>query len=348
VVIDDSNANHDVPLSSKAHDRIFRWRTGMPMNLLVVITRRPVVFVRALLVVLATVLMEELAYQTASPMLGRVGVVILGAMSFLALAHVMRHSLALEQRQRELKRLLQAERDRLEIEVRERTAQLTELAHHLQTAREDERGRLARDLHDELGALLTSAKLDAARMKARLAGSAPEVLERLAHLVQTLDTVIALKRRIVEDLRPSALTHLGLVATLEILAREFAEVSGLEVHVTLDPVHLDSSAELVAYRFVQEAFTNIAKHARACQVWVCMEERDGKVDVSVRDDGAGFDGTAQPVSAHGLLGMRYRIEAAHGTLGVSSSPGQGALVQMCLPQALQPCEPCPTPDPTLA
>ena len=123
---------------------------------------------------------------------------------------------------------VQAERDRLEIEVRRRTAQLTELAHHLQTAREDERNRLARDLHDELGALLTSAKLDAARIKlapgrhrARGAGAAGAP-------GRTRSTAsIALGRRIIEDLRPSTLGNLGLVATLEILAREFAERSGV-------------------------------------------------------------------------------------------------------------------------
>ena len=104
---------------------------------------------------------------------------------------------------------MQAERDRLEIDVARRTAQLTELTQHLQTAREDERNRLARNLHDELGALLTSAKLDAARIKSRLAGMAPEALERLAHLVETLNASIALGRSIIEDLRPSTLGQPG-------------------------------------------------------------------------------------------------------------------------------------------
>ncbi|MEY2689394.1 MAG: hypothetical protein RL375_3593, partial [Pseudomonadota bacterium] len=110
---------------------------------------------------------------------------------------------------------VRADNRRLETLVALRTRQLTELTHHLQTAREDERARLARDLHDELGALLTSAKFDAARLRARLGAGAPEALERLAHLTQTLDSVIALKRRITEDLRPSSLDHLGLVVTLD-------------------------------------------------------------------------------------------------------------------------------------
>ncbi len=143
----------------------------------------------------------------------RIGLALLGAISLLALYLYLRQSSALKQRELELKGIVQAERDRLEIDVAERTAQLTELTQHLLSAREDERHRLARNLHDELGALLTSAKLDAARIRSRLAGTAPEALERLAHLVETLNASIALGRDIIEDLRPSTLANLGLVAT---------------------------------------------------------------------------------------------------------------------------------------
>ncbi len=232
-----------------------------------------------------------------------------------------------------LKQTVQAERDRLEIEVRRRTAQLTELTHHLQTAREDERNRLARNLHDELGALLTSAKLDAARIRSRLAGTAPEALERLAHLVETLNASIALGRSIIEDLRPSTLGNLGLVATLEILAREFAERSGVEVECALAPVTLDATAELMVYRLVQEAITNISKYAKARHVWLALASRDGRVEVSVRDDGVGFDTAAPPRSAYGLVGMRFRVEAEGGTLNVVSAPGQGTQLTVTLPES---------------
>ncbi len=169
----------------------------------------------------------------------RIGMALLGAISLLALYLYLRQSRALKQRELQLKDVVQAERDRLEIEVAERTAQLTELTRHLLSAREDERHRLARNLHDELGALLTSAKLDAARIRSRLAGTAPEALERLAHLVETLNASIALGRSIIEDLRPSTLANLGLVATLQILVREFGERSGVEVECALAPVQLD-------------------------------------------------------------------------------------------------------------
>jgi len=221
----------------------------------------------------------------------------------------------------------------LELEVRQRTAQLTELTQYLQTAREDERNRLARNLHDDLGALLTSAKLDAARIRSRLAGagSAPEALDLLAHLVGTLNSGIALGRRIIEDLRPSGLGTLGLVATLEILTGEYASDAGVQVHTVLEPVALDADAELMVFRLVQEALTNISKHAKARQVWVTMGNREGQVEVSVRDDGAGFDPKARTSSAYGLVGMRFRVEAEGGTLAVESKPRQGTLIQVRLP-----------------
>jgi len=235
--------------------------------------------------------------------------------------------------QEEVQRQLQAEHDRLEREVAQRTAQLTELAQHLQTAREDERHRLARDLHDELGALLTAAKLDAARIRSRLVGTAPEALQRLAHLVEMLDSVIALKRRISEDLRPSALSYLGLVDTLQILAREFTERSGVVVHCKLAPVALAPAVELTAYRLVQEAINNLSKHAVATNVWLELAAVGERVEISVRDDGKGFDTSIPPASAYGLVGMRYRVEAEGGTMQLQSKPGEGTLIQVTLPQS---------------
>lgn len=270
-------------------------------------------------------------YQTL--MLSRIGMAALSAIGLLALFMYLRQTLALKKQQQELQGIAQVERDRLEIEVIQRTAQLTELTRHLLTAREDERSRLARNLHDELGALLTSAKLDAARIKSRLAGRAPEALELLTHLVGTLNSGIALGRDIIEDLRPSALSNLGLVATLEILAREFAENTAVEVHCALEPVELEASAELMVYRLVQEATTNISKYAKANHVWVSLSTHDGQVEVSVRDDGLGFDTTVPPSSAYGLLGMRFRVEAEGGTLSLVSAPGQGTLIQAKLSQS---------------
>jgi signal transduction histidine kinase len=265
-------------------------------------------------------------------LLSRFGILLLCACGLLALFMYLRQTTALKEQQLKQQRLVQAERDRLEAEVGQRTAQLVELTQHIQAAREDERHRLARNLHDDLGALLTSAKLDAARIKSRIAGAAPEALELLAHLVSTLNSGIALGRRIIEDLRPSALGNLGLVAALEILTREFAEQSGVQVHCELAPVSLAPDAELTVYRLVQEAITNIAKYAQARQVWVRLQADGGVVEVSVRDDGIGFDPQGKRSPAYGLVGMRYRVEATGGSLALESRPGQGALIRARIPE----------------
>jgi signal transduction histidine kinase len=271
-------------------------------------------------------------------LLTRIGVAAMTAISLLALAMYLRQTAALEAHRRERQQAIEAERDQLEQEVARRTAQLTELAQqltalaqHLQSAREDERSRLARELHDELGALLTAAKLDAARIKSRLGTGWPEATERLTHLNDLLNNGIALKRRIIEDLRPSSLANLGLIAALEIQAREFAERSNIEVDCRLEPVPLKASSELTAYRLVQEAFTNIAKYAQARRIEVTLAPRDGSAEVSVRDDGIGFDTQQRRTSAHGLLGMRYRVEAEGGRFSLESAPGRGTLIRATLP-----------------
>jgi signal transduction histidine kinase len=205
------------------------------------------------------------------------------------------------------------------------------LAQHLQAVREDERAHLARDLHDELGSLLTLAKLDAARLKSRLATTAPELLEPLDHLLASLDSMVALKRRIVQDLHPLDLEHLGLVPALEIVARDVARGAGIEVHCELSPVQLNARAELAVYRLMQEALNNVAKHAAAHRVWVRLVDRGGRVEAAVRDDGKGFDLHGVGAACRGLLGMRLRTEAEQGWLTVLTAPGQGTWVKATLP-----------------
>ena len=227
---------------------------------------------------------------------------------------------------------LQRERDLLETQVRDRTATLAELATHLQNVREDERGHLARELHDELGALLTAAKLDVARLKSRLGKYLPEVSERLEHLIATLNTGIALKRRIVEDLRPSSLSHLGLIASLEILAREFEEQSGLSIATDLEAVEIGGAAQLTVYRLVQESLTNIGKYAEATRVQVRLQSLKGYVSIDVIDNGKGFTPEHLGAGTHGLAGMRHRVEAIGGRLTVTSAPGAGSRVAAVLPK----------------
>jgi len=274
-----------------------------------------------------------------SLMLSRIGIATVTAIGLLAFYMYLRQTQAVQTVNLREQEVLERERDRLEGLVRDRTATLSELANHLQEVREEERGHLARELHDELGALLTAAKLDVARLKSKIDATAPDIAERLKHLTETLNSGIALKRRIIEDLRPSSLSNLGLTAALEILTREYAERAGIEVETSLEAVQLPDAAQLTVYRMVQEALTNIGKYAKASKVLVSVHGYPTHVSVQVRDDGVGFDpGTVRPTS-HGLAGMRHRVEAAGGRLTLTSRPGNGTVLSAVLPLPRTPSEP---------
>jgi signal transduction histidine kinase len=264
--------------------------------------------------------------------LSRIGVAIMALGGLLAFYMYLLQTRALLNSGIREQESLKRERDQLDLQVRERTANLAELATHLQNVREDERGHLARELHDELGALLTAAKLDVARLKSRLGASQPEALERIAHLTTTLNSGIALKRRIVEDLRPSSLSHLGLVASLEILAREFEERSGASLTTDLEMVDLGGSAQLTVYRLVQESLTNIGKYAEATQIVISLQNQGGYVMIEVNDNGVGFDTQTIAASSHGINGMRHRVEAAGGKLTVTSVQGAGTRISAVMPK----------------
>ncbi|WP_280813511.1 CHASE3 domain-containing protein [Variovorax sp. TBS-050B] len=262
--------------------------------------------------------------------LARIGTAIVALAALLAFFLYLRQTHALRSVGERQQEALQRERNALEDEVRERTASLAELATHLQDVRETERGYLARELHDELGSLLTAAKLDVARLKSRLLDT-PDATQRLQHLTELLNSGIALKRRIIEDLRPSSLSNLGLVASLEILGREFAERSGIPVQMALEPVTMDESRQLTIYRMVQESLTNIGKYAEATEATIVLKNYENHVIVEVADNGKGFDPLRIRPSTHGLAGMRHRVEAARGKLTISAAPGRGTRVSAMLP-----------------
>lgn len=277
-----------------------------------------------------TLLLASRKKLQQTQIISRASVALLSVMYLIAILIYLRRNSQLKDEQLQLRRDLATQRDQLEVTVHKRTEELTALARYLQKNREEERSRLARNLHDDLGALLTSAKLDAARIKSRISPDAHETIELLSHLVGNLNASIALGRKIIEDLRPSALNNLGLVATLDIFAREFEESSGLIVHGSFAEVNLPADSQLMVYRLMQEACTNIMKYAKAKNVWLTLSMVDGTIAASVRDDGVGFDTRRQIVSSYGLLGMRYRVEAVQGSLKITSSPGNGTLIQALL------------------
>ena len=264
-------------------------------------------------------------------MVNRLGVGALAVLSVLGLFVYMGQLHLQDQERNQQQAALARERVRLEDEVRRRTADLRELTQHLQTAREDERAHLARELHDELGGLLTAIKLDLARLRNKLTDR-DDLKERLDHLNRSLNEGIAFKRRIIEDLRPSALANLGLTVSLQALCNEMAERLDVPVEARLAEVRLSPQADLAIYRFVQEALTNIGKHAEATSVTVTLGPSGDRAVVEVRDDGAGFDTTVPRPGHHGLTGMRFRAETMGGRVTVTSAPGQGTLLRAEFPR----------------
>jgi signal transduction histidine kinase len=212
---------------------------------------------------------------------------------------------------------------------------IAELAAHLQQTRETERAALARELHDELGAILTAARLDVAWLAAQPCCDAPAIAKRLVALQRVLREGTGLKRRIVEDLHPTVLEHLGLVPALEQLLAAHRERYQARLRVDLDEsLELGGDIALALYRIVQEALTNIQKYAHANEVRVSLRRQRGLLVLVVSDDGLGFDADTVACGRHGLVGMRHRMLAVHGRLEVVSTPGQGTEIRAVLPSAI--------------
>jgi signal transduction histidine kinase len=197
----------------------------------------------------------------------------------------------------------------------------------LQRVRESERAALARELHDELGAILTAARLDAAWLAAQPGCQDPRITQRLDALQRLLAQGIGLKRRIIEDLHPTVLTHLGLVAAIEQLVASHRERFAGRIETELDSsAGLQGEAALALYRIAQEALTNVQKYAHAGMVRVVLERTHGRIQLRVLDDGRGFEPNAVGCGHHGLAGMRQRMRALGGRVEVTSAPGAGTRV----------------------
>ena len=231
------------------------------------------------------------------------------------------------------KEKVEDDKERLESMVRARTTELSELTSYLHKVREDERRSLARELHDELGSILTAAKLDIAFIKSRCAQSNPELVPKCDRIAEMIDQGTALKRRIIDNLRPSTLDMLGLAPATRDLVEGFATDARIMVDAEIDEeIVLRNDDALALYRIIQEALVNVREHADASKVWVELGREGDLIHALVRDDGKGFDPVALPRSAgHGLSAMRQRIRALGGKFGVSSSPGGGTTVDAWLP-----------------
>lgn len=234
-----------------------------------------------------------------------------------------------------LGRRLAAHATDLEARVALQTADIRALLQHQERVREQERAHLAREIHDELGQELTALRLalGAARAKAARLGS--PLAPNLDHIASLLAGTTRTTRALMTDLRPRILDDLGFGPAAEWLVQRAAERAGFEATISLptDLDGLDPDVAVVAFRVLQEALTNVVRHAAAARVSVTVSVVGGWMDLTVEDDGEGFDASprAPKRAGMGLLGMTERARAAGGALSVHAAPGRGATIALRLP-----------------
>lgn len=230
----------------------------------------------------------------------------------------------------------QGERERLERAVRDRTLELSELASYLQQVQESERFNVARELHDEMGALLTASKMNVAWLLRQGENLPAPMRDKLQKLDGFLEQGVQLKRRVIEGLAPSALSNLGLTSALEALVAEAGSTATIRVIFVgpADPIDPPRDVAIACYRAAQEALTNVQKHAKATEARVELDFNRDWIELRIRDNGQGFHSAGQGKTAvHGLRGMRHRASSLGGSCTIESAPGQGTAVSFRVPFA---------------
>lgn len=262
---------------------------------------------------------------TTAALLASVGLMLL--LSRLVVRHM---------RYKERESAEQAER-RTELEqlVERRTAELSELSTHLQSVAEQEKSALSRELHDELGGLLVAARMDVSWIEDRIASEDAEVRDHFKRLHEALQSGVEVKRRVVENLRPSLLDNLGLFPALHWQVEDSCTRAGLshrEHYPQEDELLLNPEASITVFRIVQEAVTNIIKHAHATTVMVSVCALPPWLIVRVRDDGVGLPlERLRTLRSHGLAAMRHRAVGLAGQWRVHRPPEGGTEIEVRLP-----------------
>lgn len=229
-------------------------------------------------------------------------------------------------------------RERLEqkvIEVQNANEQLRDLSAHLQNIREEERIHIAREMHDELGQLLTGFKMDISWLKKRLSEkNDPLLRERLEAMTFLVDESVKFVRELAAELRPSILDDLGLIPALEWHSREFEKRYNIQVnfHTQLKELTTSSLIGTGLFRMYQESLTNVARHSDAKQVVADLGVLNGELSLTITDDGKGFDIQQVNKKTLGLLGMKERAAMIGGNLEIISEPGKGTTVVITVQQ----------------
>jgi signal transduction histidine kinase len=225
------------------------------------------------------------------------------------------------------------ERNRFEEELRRSRERMRELAAHLESAREQERTGIARELHDELGQMLTALKMDLSWLSRHDREASAAVHEKVHAMISMVDTTIHAVQRISSELRPGILDDLGLAAALEWLARTFEQKSGIPCDVELDEsVSPGGSVSTALFRICQESLTNVARHSGATRASVTLRRKGASISLSIGDNGRGVTAEeTENAMSFGFIGMRERARGIGGRLAVTGSPGSGTVVEVVVP-----------------
>ena len=221
-------------------------------------------------------------------------------------------------------------------ELEQSRAELRALAARLQTIREEERKRIAREIHDELGQALTGLKLDLAWLGSQRPKSTSGAYRAIdSSITDRIDETMQIVRRIASELRPSVLDQLGLEAAIEWLVQEAAKRTGIAVTLQAEEFpRLPDAVRSHAFRIMQEALTNVTRHSRATQVTVSVRRAGDVLTLGVTDNGVGFSpDSLSGLDSLGLVGMRERALACGGTLMVQGKPGEGTAIIVTIPLA---------------
>lgn len=224
---------------------------------------------------------------------------------------------------------------RAEEKIRISRERLRNLSGHLQSLLEEERTRISREIHDELGQSLTALKLDLSLIRRRLvSGELSEQAAKVQEIEHTVIRIIRTVRKIATKLRPGILDELGVAAAIEWMAKDFQNRTGIGCKVTIQKADKisDTVRATAIFRIVQEALTNVMRHAAASQVNVSLKKKDDTLIVEVRDNGIGImEGRIFGSNSLGLIGIRERVRLLGGDTVVSGKPGEGTLVRVTLP-----------------
>jgi PAS domain S-box-containing protein len=227
------------------------------------------------------------------------------------------------------------ERKLAERELEESREKLRHLSTSLLAVREEEKTRIARELHDELGQSLTGLKMDLAQIGSQLRPDQIDAAHRAKSMLSLLDSTVASVRRIATELRPLMLDDLGLVPTIEWLVHDFSQRSGIAVELELPAADFDVGPELstAVFRVLQESLTNVARHAQASRVEVVLKGSDQHVELRVHDNGMGISSAAASgTKTLGMLGMRERAAMLGGKFILESERGAGTSIMMTIPR----------------